>query len=221
MTGTPRGRLQLLVIAKAPVPGQVKTRLCPPCTPVQAAAVAQAALADTLDAVRATPAARRVLVLAGDYLPPVGFAVVPQRGTGLAARLANAFADTARPDMVSLLVGMDTPQLTPTLLMRVAAGLADADAVLAPATDGGWWALALADPRHGASLSGVPMSTPDTGAATRAALRERGLTVATGPTLSDVDTVADARAVAGLCPGSRFARAVGALVPELSRSAPR
>lgn len=213
MTGQPRRPLQLLVIAKAPVPGTVKTRLCPPCTPVQAAAVAAAALADTLDAVRATPAARRVLVLAGDYLPPVGFAVVPQRGVGLAARLANAFADTARPDTVSLLIGMDTPQVTPTLLARIAGGLSDADAVLAPATDGGWWALALADPRHGALLRGVPMSTSDTGAATRTALQDHGLAVATGPLLSDVDTAADAREVAARCPGSRFARAVDALVP--------
>ena len=53
---------QLLVIAKAPVPGRVKTRLCPPCTPHQAARLAAEALTDTLAAVRATPAARRVLV---------------------------------------------------------------------------------------------------------------------------------------------------------------
>src|SRR5688572_7522921 len=57
----------VLVLAKAPRPGQVKTRLCPPCTPDQAAAVALAALHDTLDAVDAAPAelvGRRTLVLA-------------------------------------------------------------------------------------------------------------------------------------------------------------
>lgn len=56
----------LAVIAKAPVAGRVKTRLCPPCTPQQAAALAGAALQDTLAAVAATPAHRRVLVLDGE-----------------------------------------------------------------------------------------------------------------------------------------------------------
>src|SRR5437762_2879352 len=72
----------LAVIAKAPQPGRVKTRLCPPCTPLQAAALARAALADTLAAVRATPAPRRVLVLDGVWAAG-GLEVVAQRGDGL------------------------------------------------------------------------------------------------------------------------------------------
>src|SRR5207247_5511290 len=55
----------LIVLAKAPRPGRVKTRLCPPCTPAEAAALAEAALRDTLAAVAATPAERRVLALDG------------------------------------------------------------------------------------------------------------------------------------------------------------
>ncbi|HEV2820151.1 MAG TPA: DUF2064 domain-containing protein, partial [Solirubrobacteraceae bacterium] len=99
----------LAVIAKAPVAGRVKTRLCPPCTPQQAAALAAAALSDTLAAVAATPTHRRVLVLEGergDWVPE-GFEVIPQRGDGLAERLADAFATIGEP---TLLVGMDTPQ---------------------------------------------------------------------------------------------------------------
>jgi len=68
----------LLVIAKQPLPGRVKTRLVPPCTPGQAAALAEAALADTLHTVLAAPARRRVLVLDGEpgpWLPP-GFDIV-------------------------------------------------------------------------------------------------------------------------------------------------
>jgi len=105
----------LLVIAKEPVAGRVKTRLVPPCTPEQAAALAEAALADTLHAVLAVPARRRVLVLDGEpgpWLPP-GFDVMPQCGGGLDERLAGAFAAISGP---ALLVGMDTPQLTPGLL---------------------------------------------------------------------------------------------------------
>jgi glycosyltransferase A (GT-A) superfamily protein (DUF2064 family) len=222
-------RVQYLVIAKAPVPGAVKTRLCPPCTPVQAARVAAAALADTLDAVTAVatttstagaPGAATgacTLVLAGGYAAPAGWRVVPQRGDGLAERLVHAYADTGRRHAASLLVGMDTPQLTPAVLAGAAdtLGTGGVDAVLGTAADGGWWALGLRDPADGEALRGVPMSTPDTGAATLAALRARGLTVAALPVLRDVDTAADAWAVAGQCrPDGRFPRAVAVDVPR-------
>jgi len=205
---------QLLVIAKQPVPGQVKTRLCPPCTPGQAAQVAAAALRDTLDTVTATPAAGRVLVLSGQYRPPDGWGVVAQRGDGLAERLANAFRDTRIEALPSLLIGMDTPQVSPALLTGVTDRLRGADAVLGPAEDGGWWVLALREPAHADALRGVPMSTPDTGARTVEALRRRGLAVALGPTLRDVDTADDAWQVAGDCPHGTFAAAVRAHVPS-------
>ncbi len=205
-------RAQLLVLAKEPVPGRVKTRLCPPATAEQAARVAAAALADTLDTVAAAAADRRVLVLSGQPVPhPGGIAVVRQRGEGLAERLANAYADTARPGTASLLVGMDTPQLTGAALTTALARLRDTDAVLGPATDGGWWALGLRDPVHGAALRGVPMSRPDTGERTLAALRERGLRVAVLAELRDVDTATDAQLVAAAMAdrtGSRFVTAV-------------
>src|ERR1700712_3664912 len=105
----------LLVIAKAPVPGRVKPRLTPPCTPDQAALLARAALEDTLAAaLGAQRATRRVLALdgtPGEWLPD-GFEVIAQRGDGLADRLAPPFADVGEP---GFLVGMDTPQLTPAL----------------------------------------------------------------------------------------------------------
>jgi rSAM/selenodomain-associated transferase 1 len=205
--------VQLLVLAKAPVPGRVKTRLCPPCTHEQAAAVAAAALADTLVTVTATPASRRLLVHTGHHPAPPGWEAVPQRGEGLGERLANAFADAARPGVFSLLVGMDTPQMTPTLLTGLAVRLKQVDAVLAPAWDGGWWALGLRDPGYARVLAGVPMSTPDTCHHTEAALRAAGLRVDLGPWLRDVDTATDAWAVAGEAPAGRFAEAVRRHVP--------
>jgi glycosyltransferase A (GT-A) superfamily protein (DUF2064 family) len=207
-------RTQLLVIAKAPVPGRVKTRLCPPCTPYQAARVAAAALADTLTAGYATPATRHTILLSGQWTPPPGWYPVTQRGDGLADRLANGFADTALAGTGSVLIGMDTPQVTAPLLASVAAGLDDADAVLGPACDGGWWALALRDPSHAEALRAVPMSTVDTGAATVAALRGRGLRVRLAGPLRDVDTAVDAWEVAGQCPGGTFADAVRRHVPQ-------
>jgi rSAM/selenodomain-associated transferase 1 len=206
-------RLQLLLLAKTPVPGRVKTRLCPPCTPEQAAAIAAAMLADTVDVLTAAPAVRRTLVVDGDLAAPPGWHRHPQRGEGLGERLAAAYADTALPGVATLLVGMDTPQLRLGHLVAAGAALATAGAVLGPAEDGGWWALGLRDPAVADVLRGVPMSTSDTGAATRAALRRRGLDAATLPTLRDVDTAADAWTVAADCPHTRFARSVAAFVP--------
>ncbi|MFJ3306531.1 DUF2064 domain-containing protein [Streptomyces sp. NPDC086549] len=190
----------LLVIAKEPRPGRVKTRLTPPFTPRQAASLAEAALTDTLHTVAATPAARRVLVLdgtPGPWLPP-GFDVVPQCAGGLDERLADAFARCAGP---ALLIGMDTPQVTPDLLTVDFAGC---DAYFGPAEDGGFWALGLAEPDP-ALLRGVPMSTPVTGAVQRERLVAAGLRVCDLPRLRDVDTAADAEAVAAAAPHGRFA----------------
>jgi uncharacterized protein len=195
----------IAVIAKAPAPGRSKTRLCPPCTPEQAAALAEAALADTLQAVAATPAARRVLVLDGAPGPwlPDGFDVIPQRGDGLGERLGNAFADIAGP---ALVVGMDTPQLTSTLLAQALLAL-EHGAVIGGAADGGYWAIGLRSPAPGA-FARVPMSAPETGRVQRARLRALGIAFAELPVLRDVDTFADAVAVARRAPGTRFARAV-------------
>ncbi len=205
----------LLVIAKEPVPGRVKTRLVPPCTPEQAASLAEAALADTLHAVLAAPARRRVLVLdgaPGPWLPP-GFDVMPQCGGGLDERLAAAFAAVSGP---ALLIGMDTPQLTPGLL---AVDWEGADAWFGPAADGGFWALGLRTP-DAALVRGVPMSVADTGAVQRARLDAAGLRVAELPRLRDVDTAADAVAVARLAPRSQFAARARELAAVLGLAAP-
>jgi uncharacterized protein len=197
----------LLVIAKAPVPGRVKTRLTPPCTPEQAAALAGAALSDTLAAAAAARLpSRRVLVLEGepDGWVPAGFDVVPQRGDGLAERLAAAFEDGGAP---AFLVGMDTPQVTPRLLDAGIAALGRADAALGTALDGGYWGIGLrrADP---AAFRDVPMSAGNTAAVQRARLAELALRTAILPPLRDVDTIADAHAVAAQAPDTRFATAL-------------
>jgi glycosyltransferase A (GT-A) superfamily protein (DUF2064 family) len=196
----------LLVIAKEPRPGRVKTRLTPPFTPEEAAALAEASLADTLRVLLATPARRRVLALdgtPGPWLPP-GFDVVPQCGGGLDERLAAAFAGCDGP---ALLIGMDTPQVTPALLT---VDFADCDAYFGPAEDGGFWALGLADPDP-ALLRGVPMSTPTTGSVQRARLTAAGLRVHDLPPLRDIDTAHDAGLVAAEAPEGRFAKELARL----------
>jgi len=193
----------LALIAKEPIAGKVKTRLTPPCTPDEAAALAQAALTDTLAAMRGAAPQRLVVVLDGEPGPWLGDGaeVLAQRGAGLDERLANAFSDLAGP---ALIVGMDTPQVTPALLGEALAALEDHDAVLGPADDGGYWCIGLRapDPR---ALLGVPMSLPSTGAAQRQRLTSLGLRVAEVTALPDVDDFAGAQLVAAAAPDTHFA----------------
>ncbi|MEM9606470.1 MAG: DUF2064 domain-containing protein [Actinomycetota bacterium] len=200
----------LLVIAKEPRPGRVKTRLTSRYTAGEAAAIAEASLRDTLAAVADTPAARRVLVLdgrPGDWVPP-GFEIVPQADGGLDLRLAAAFAGADGP---TLLVGMDTPQVTPALLRHGLDLLDEHDACLGRAPDGGWWALGMARPDP-AAFPGVPMSQDDTGEHQLRRLHELGLDVAELPPLRDVDHPSDLPIVAAEAPDGHFAAAVARLV---------
>jgi rSAM/selenodomain-associated transferase 1 len=212
------GRLlaaQVVVIAKEPVPGRVKTRLTPPFTPEEAAALAEAALTDTLAAVADTTVARRVLALdgtPGHWLPP-GFDVIGQRGAGLDERIAWALADArVTLPLPVVLIGMDTPQVTPGLLAAAIEPLVSraADATFGMAEDGGFWLLGLreVDP---ALILGVPMSQPDTGSRQLARLEQAGLRVRMLPELRDVDTVTEAEHIAAVTPGSCFAACMARL----------
>ncbi|MDG4764179.1 DUF2064 domain-containing protein [Solwaraspora sp. WMMD406] len=160
----------LLVVAKSPVAGRAKTRLCPPASPTQAARIATAALLDTMDAVRATAGATPVLALAGrldeaDGYPgagddlttaAAGWRVLPQRGDRFADRLANAHADVAAayPGRPVLQIGMDTPQLTGAVL---------AAAVRTLTRTGGTSRTGRSRPGTGRSRPGTGRSRPGTG----------------------------------------------------------
>ncbi|WP_341926189.1 DUF2064 domain-containing protein [Nocardioides psychrotolerans] len=206
--------MKVLVLAKAPVAGRVKTRLGADVGLERAADLAAAALLDTLAASSAATEHCH-LALDGDLADAVrsdelraaltGWTVTPQRGDGFAERLVNAHLD-AGPGVV-VQIGMDTPHATADDLRAAADALGDDDAVLGPALDGGWWVLVRRAPDAAASLAGVEMSTPTTYDDTLAALRASGLTVGTTVALQDVDTVADADTVAALAPDTRFARA--------------
>lgn len=199
----------LAVIAKAPVAGRVKTRLCPPCTPQQAALLAEAALRDTLAAMAAVAGPRRAVILDGAAGAWMGDEhVIPQRGGGLDERLAAGFADLGGP---TLIVGMDTPQITPGQLRRALSVLERDGAVLGPASDGGYWCIGLREPDP-RLLHGVPMSRTDTLAAQRRRLHAHGVRFGEVDELLDVDTIEDARAVAAAAPDTRFARLLEGVV---------
>jgi glycosyltransferase A (GT-A) superfamily protein (DUF2064 family) len=213
-------RSAVLVMAKAPVPGQVKTRLGARVGNLVAAELAAACILDTLEVcaqVFPEPQMRH-LAFAGRLdgarqhtalrARLADWTVHPQHGDGLAARLARAHADVARACGSPVVqVAMDTPQLSPAHLVDVTERLEDGnDAVLGPAADGGWWVLALRDARFARSLRDVQMSTDHTYDDTHAALQRAGARTAGAVTLRDVDTVEDAELAAAAAPSTLFAR---------------
>ncbi len=224
--------LTVLVMAKAPVAGRVKTRLCPPMTAPEAARLASAALLDTLDTIDLLQTASggrvsKVIALDGSLVNAVDGSLIagritsagagrwtqiPQRGTSFADRLVLAHRDAAGRGPVMQL-GMDTPQLTVAMLAvsREALFRQQVDAVVGPSSDGGWWSLGVRNAQMTRALFDVPMSTSDTCELTIRALRADGINVARLPMLTDVDTFADAIEVADAAPGTRFARAFRAI----------
>lgn len=188
-------RAAIGLVAKAPVPGQVKTRLCPPLTPAEAAAVAAALLADTVDSAVST-GAEVWCVATGDrrrfagLLPP-GLPLLHQVGDGLGARLANALAALCATGAERvLLVGADCPTVDGAYLDQALAALDDTDVVVGPAADGGYTLLGARAP-HPELFAGVPMGTSGVLAATLDRARGAGLRARVLEVRHDIDTVAD------------------------------
>jgi glycosyltransferase A (GT-A) superfamily protein (DUF2064 family) len=217
----------LLVVAKAPVPGEAKTRIARTIGDEAAADLAAAALLDTLATVTAVgwPV---VVAMTGDLsraaradeiraaLEPLR--VVPQRGEGLGERLANAHVDAAAGSTAGVVqVGMDTPQLLVADYLDAGRTVELGSIVVGPATDGGWWLLGLPDPSLAAALQHVEMSTSETGARTVEAL---GGDVVMLRTLPDMDTWDDAMAIAGAIPISRLADAVSRQLADADATEP-
>jgi glycosyltransferase A (GT-A) superfamily protein (DUF2064 family) len=202
----------VIVLAKRPRAGFVKTRMVPQLSFEAAAEVAAAALRDTLAAVGAGGFRRCVLSFDGDGdgWVPDGWVLHAQPTGGLDERIVKALEDV--PDGPVLLVGMDTPQLSARALhtfdpLRY-------DACLGLATDGGYWVIGFADTRDAAaSVLGVPMSEATTGAEQLRRLQARGLRVQLLEELHDVDTVEVARRVAAQAPNTEFARTLRSVLP--------
>jgi glycosyltransferase A (GT-A) superfamily protein (DUF2064 family) len=201
----------ILVLAKEPMPGRVKTRLMATFSPEEAADLAACAIEDTLAAVRSSRATRKLLVWDGDPYPwSLQFESAPQALGTLNDRLEAAFREPLDEGSGSvLLIGMDTPQVTAPLLDSDWEG---ADAVLGLSEDGGFWAIGLrsGDPRS--IFAGIPMSTDRSGAAQLARLAAVGMSVQLLPPLRDVDLPADADHVAARYPWLTFSRRHRALL---------
>lgn len=211
----------ICVMAKAPVPGQVKTRLAPPLTPAQAAGLAAAFLEDTWAAAAALPRATVLLAFAGDRNRfPASMRQAPgfpqPAEPDLGARIeAVARAGLERGQRV-LVIGGDLPGLETAALATAEAALAGAEAVLGPSPrDGGFYLLGLRRCEPGL-LAGLPWSRPDTLQACSTRLRERGLAPALAAPHDDVDDAGDLRAlIAALERGTVAAPATAAALDQL------
>jgi glycosyltransferase A (GT-A) superfamily protein (DUF2064 family) len=214
--------LTVAVVAKECRPGRVKTRLSPPLTAVHAAGIAQLSLSRTLETVRRLPVSQRLLVMEGTprRQDADGFTVAAQTSGSLDERLAALCDLVAGP---LLILGMDTPQLSSDhlapLLEDWSAAAPEHDAWLGPATDGGFWSLAMRRP-NGSLIRGVPMSTDTTGAEQLARLRARGISAGLLTALRDMDYFDDAVEIAAALPGTDFAIEVQAAA-SLPRQSPK
>ena len=195
--------MRWIVMAKQPVAGRVKTRLCPPLTPVEAAAVYEALLAGTLRAVaRGLPGWGDELVLCytpgdarevfwRDYAEPLPVCVelLEQADGDLGQRLAAAHKATPGP---SLFLGGDAPDVPDSYLAAVREAVLNADVVLGPSSDGGYWCLGLQPQVDAAALlAEIPWSSGQEYEATHRAAIKMGLKVALVPTWDDVDRFDD------------------------------
>jgi glycosyltransferase A (GT-A) superfamily protein (DUF2064 family)/SAM-dependent methyltransferase len=200
----------IVVLAKEPQPGRVKTRLQSRFSAQEAAQLAAAAIRDTQRAVCASRVHRRILCWDGnssDFAD--GFEVLPQRRGTLNDRLAGAFEELDRDGSARvLLIGMDTPQISAALLDT---DWDDCDAILGLSDDGGFWAIGLRTPDAARVFAGIEMSTAHTGSAQLARLLNLGRSVKLLTPLRDIDEPADAAYVADRYPGLEFSRRYAAL----------
>lgn len=189
---------RILVFAKAPVSGRVKTRLIPALGAAGAAGLARRLLDHTLAEALAAGCGTVELCASPDFsapdwagvpLPP-GVAASAQGDGDLGARLARAARRHLAQGARVLLIGADCPALTAVRLRAAAAALADHEAALYPALDGGYTLLGLrAD--HPSLFTAIPWSTAQVAAVTRARMQALGWRVWVGDALPDIDTPAD------------------------------
>ncbi len=209
----------LAVMARAPAPGKVKTRLCPPLSPEQAAEFYECVLRDVLGEL--IPSARWDTWVAyaersRDYflqLPEQSMALLPQRGSSLGKRMHAVFVDLCHAGYRQVvLVGSDVPTLKAASAKHACEVLEQdrSDLVLGPADDGGYYLIGLTRPEE-RLFSGIAWSTASVLKQTLARARELELRVQRVPGAYDVDVAKDMERLRWDMEGSR----------ELRRRSPR
>ncbi len=197
-------RLPIVVFARAPAPGAVKTRLAGAVGHEGAATLARAFLRDTWDALSAVAWADPVVATTGPLGEAFAGVKTQLQGEGdLGARMERALRRALGGAPAAFAVGTDSPGMPRYLLDAAREALRDADAVIGPSEDGGFYLLGLRRCPEGL-LARLPWSRADTGSRVCARLRRSGFRVARAPRWFDVDRPADLRRLAALLDAGRL-----------------
>ncbi len=189
----------VVIMAKVPYPGQVKTRLCPPLSSWQAASLARAFVFDKIAQVRTLTGARAALAYSpasgddffGDVAPD--FTLIAQQGPDLSARLIHVVDYfLSLGDAGVLAIDSDTPTLPTAYLQQAIMLMADpaVDVVLGPSEDGGYYLIGMRTLQR-TLFEDMPWSTAEVTPETLRRASVLGLNVAQVPPWFDVDTPAD------------------------------
>jgi rSAM/selenodomain-associated transferase 1 len=195
-------RSWIVVFAKAPRAGSVKTRMSPPLLPEDAAALYGCLLDDALELTARTAAILGLEPVLAVHPPsalvelagraPPDFRVLPQRGLDLGQRMTHAVAQAAAAGALPVLLrGSDSPTLDEKTLAEALRALATTDVVLCPDRDGGYNLVGLRCPAR--NLFSHPMSTTTVLADTLERARGAGLSTQVLPSRFDLDTIEDLR----------------------------
>ena len=201
-----------MIFAKAPIPGQVKTRLCPPLTPDEAATLHGSFVLDTLE--RTTLAVAKLQLPFHRYLACApsselvffkimeerqGVHLLDQAGEDLGQRMHRTSVDVfAKGYKQVIIVGTDVPTLPLSVYQEALAILGRSDVALGPALDGGYYLIGLKQPAEQLFI-GVPWSTDQVLAVTQQQAKTLGLSVELTTAWRDVDTIADLQALMTEC----------------------
>jgi rSAM/selenodomain-associated transferase 1 len=189
----------IIIFAKAPVAGQVKTRLCPPLTPDEAASLHGSLVLDILERCQSLKGFDRILAGTPSIHHPFFRAmearfklpVWDQTGHDLGARMAGAFQKAFEmPYRSVMVIGTDIPGIDQSLLISAEKSLQDHEVVMGPTVDGGYYLLGMRSPSPGL-FDNMPWSTDRIFTLTKQKVQAMGLSLALLPELRDLDTVED------------------------------
>ncbi len=202
----------LVIFAKAPIPGEVKTRLCPPLTPDEAATLHGSFVLDVLERTKLAIAKLQLpfhrylacapssdLVFFKIMEERQGVRLLDQVGEDLGQRMHRTFVDLfARGYKQVIIVGTDVPTLPLSVYQEAFAMLGRSDVVLGPALDGGYYLIGLKQPAE-KLFTGVPWSTDQVLAVTQQQAKQLGLSVGLTTAWRDVDALADLQSLITEC----------------------
>lgn len=190
----------LVLMAKAPIEGQVKTRLIGALTAEEAKQLYIAFLSDTFALMEEVADERDDLRLALCYTPEgseeafddverEGCLMIPQRGDDLGERLTNCFADVFEMGFETVItIGGDSPTLPEEMLLEAFDSLEnDDEIVVVPSEDNGYCLIGMRQ-MHAGIFQNIPWGTGGVMAATEAQVKDNGLSLIVGPNWYDVDT---------------------------------